>query len=73
MTGMRVLLVERNNGRRLYEVHEHFSKRWWTASHDFIVDNWYVCNSRGTPLRDFGRTWLKVVAACEAFAKERGF
>jgi len=66
---MRVMLVDRSMGRRLYEVHDTGDK-WWTASHDYKADSWYVCNARGTPIRDFGATWFKVVKACETFAKE---
>ena len=65
---MRVLLIERQNGYRMYEVHD--GPKWWTARHNVVTGDWYVVNSKLTPLRDWLKLWLKVVGAAEKWAKD---
>lgn len=65
---MRVTITARQDGWRMYQIVD--GNKWWTARHRYVGDDWYVVNSRGTELVPFGRTWMQVVAACEAFAAE---
>ena len=67
---MRVLLTDRSMGRRMYEVHERFGNKWWTASQHVLTDKWFVVNSRGTQIQEGGKLWEQIITACEAFAKE---
>jgi hypothetical protein len=65
---MNVNLIRREAGRRMYEVDD--GAKWWTASHNAVDGSWFVVNSRGTVLQDFGATWLRVVDACEDYDRK---
>lgn len=65
---MNVALECREMGRRQYRVTR--AHREWVAIHHVRSEDWHVVNEKGVELVPFGDLWMKIVEACESWARK---